>query len=355
MDIEKQVNQIVQSILSDILEQAQAQVAEVIQTQVAAAVAKINIVALFNASFAASLKNQTFEFPDESIPGHALDLPTIQLSGNNIVGGIIKQFGSTGIDDKATDCKLTILDDVTVVENNLVTQDLTVKGSTTIEGDLIVTGRVPENSAMYIELVNTVTNNVRTSLDQVVFTNYADMVLAQIKDHGLDLNKITINGQEIVNTDALGEFITSSSLQKVGTLKDLQVSGESFLAQTLYTTSKRVGINTIEPTRALSIWDQEVEFGFGKQETGVAIIETPRNNSLVISTNRKNNLNLLPDGSVTMQKINLGSIGLSSSDTPPSYNSPKGSIVFNANPSMGGPLGWVSLGNANWANFGFID
>jgi len=29
--------------------------------------------------------------------------------------------------------------------------------------------------------------------------------------------------------------------------------------------------------------------------------------------------------------------------------------VFNSNPSLGGPLGWVSLGDARWANFGIID
>ena len=208
---------------------------------------------------------------------------------------------------------------------------------------------------MYIELVNTVSNNVRTSLDQVVFKSYADMVLSQVKDQGLDLTKITINGREIINNNVLSDFVVGSNLQTLGLLKELQVGGESLLAQTLYVTAKRVGINTIEPTRALNIWDQEIEFGFGKQETGVAIIETPRNNSLIISTNRKNNLSLLPDGSITVQKINMGSVSFSSSDSPPSYNASKGSIVFNANPSIGGPLGWVSLGGANWANFGIID
>jgi len=29
--------------------------------------------------------------------------------------------------------------------------------------------------------------------------------------------------------------------------------------------------------------------------------------------------------------------------------------VFNANPTLGGPLGWVSLGDARWANFGLVD
>ena len=46
---------------------------------------------------------------------------------------------------------------------------------------------------------------------------------------------------------------------------------------------------------------------------------------------------------------------LDSSETPPTDDQPMGTIVFNSNPSLGGPLGWVSLGGARWANFGIID
>jgi hypothetical protein len=41
--------------------------------------------------------------------------------------------------------------------------------------------------------------------------------------------------------------------------------------------------------------------------------------------------------------------------SPPNFVSDRGHIVFNANPNVGGPLGWVCLGAANWANFGIID
>ena len=50
-----------------------------------------------------------------------------------------------------------------------------------------------------------------------------------------------------------------------------------------------------------------------------------------------------------------GTVSISVSDTPPADGQSKGSIVFNSNPSLGGPMGWVSLGNAQWANFGVID
>jgi hypothetical protein len=247
------------------------------------------------------------------------------------------------------------MDEATVAENNFITKDLTVKGTAVVEGDLVVTGSIPENSPMYVKIINNVTNNVRSSLDQNVFKGYADLVFSQIKENGLDLNKITMGGQEVVSGSNLSNSITYSNLQHVGVLRDLQTSGESLLSQTLYTTNKRVGINTIEPSQALSLWDQEIEIGFGKQSSNTAVIETPRNQRLVLSSNGRNNIILESDGSVEVQTLKVGSMTITTSATPPSTNQPKGSIVLNENPTLGGPMGWVSLGDARWANFGVID
>jgi hypothetical protein len=250
---------------------------------------------------------------------------------------------------------LSIFDDVTVVENNLLIKDLTVKGTATIEGDLVVTGRVPEDSGMFVNLVDSVSLRVKNGLNHDVFSGFSDLVFNQIRENGLDLNKITLNGTEVVSGGNLSNNITFSNLQRVGTLTELRVGGESLLSQTLYTTNKRVGVNTVEPAHALSGWDQEIEFGFSKRETNVAVFETPRNQRLVISTNGKNNLVLMPEGGVVVDKITIGATTLSSASVPPNYDAPHGVIVFNSSPTIGGPLGWVSLGGARWANFGFID
>jgi len=200
-----------------------------------------------------------------------------------------------------------------------------------------------------------VSDNVRVNLHQAAYDTYATSLLEQIKVKGLELNKLTINGQEIISDRRLNDSIINSNLQSLGQLRELQVSGESILSGTLYTTKGRVGINTIEPTKTLSIWDQEIEFGFGKQTTDVAVMGLPRNHTLIIETNGKKNLTVSPDGSVTVKKIGIGNMSISTSSTPPSDNQPKGSIVFNENPNLGGPLGWVSLGDSRWANFGIID
>lgn len=338
--------------LSDsVREQSIKQTTDAINAQIT----RIDFPQIAQSALTTAIQAQAFKYPDASIPGTAIDPTNWVVSGNVINGGIIKNFGSTGIDDKATACQLTVMDDITVVENNLLTKDLTVKGTATVEGDLNITGTIPESSPAYIQIVNAATNNVRTSLNQVVFQSYADMVFDQIKEKGIDLSQLSLNGQAIVAGNSLSNSITQSNLQKVGQLQELQVSGETLLSQTLYTGTQRVGINTITPTQALSVWDQEIEIGFGKLSNNTGIIGSSRNQTLIVSTNNKNNLTLTPDGGVAVNQISIGQITVSSSDTPPGTDSPKGTVVFNSNPSLGGPMGWVSLGNATWANFGIID
>ena len=64
---------------------------------------------------------------------------------------------------------------------------------------------------------------------------------------------------------------------------------------------------------------------------------------------------MTPDGAVTVKQIRIGNVLFSSSPNPPQYTAQRGTIVFNEQPNLGGPIGWVSLGDARWANFGIID
>jgi hypothetical protein len=345
----------VNTLATDLATQVQSKSIQMATDTIQQQVNAVNFQELCQSALIATIQANKFVFPNESVPASAIDTSNLRLSGENVVGGIIKSFGSTGIDDKATACQLSIFDDVTVVENNLLIKDLTVKGTATIEGDLVVTGRVPEDSGMFLNLVDSVSLQVKNGLNHDVFSGFSDLVFKQIRENGLDLNKITLNGTEIVNGGNLSNNITFSNLQRVGTLSELRVGGEALLSQTLYTTNKRIGINTVEPAHALSIWDQEIEFGFSKRATNVAVFETPRNQQLIISTNGKNNLTLMPAGGVSVDKISIGATTLTSASVPPNYDAAHGTIVFNSSPSIGGPLGWISLGGARWANFGFID
>jgi hypothetical protein len=355
MNIDQQLKQIVDQIISEVNTKIQSQIQDIVNDTVSSLVKKIPLQTLFEQTFAQSLTVSSFEFPEQSIPGTALQLANLTISGSNIDGGIITNFGSTGIDDRSTACQLTIMDDVTVVENNLLTQDLTVKGTTTIEGDLNVTGTVSKDSAMYMNIVADATNSVKAGLNQAVFQGFSNLVFKQIQETGIDLARITVNGQELVNGPNLSNSVINSNLQTVGALKELQVVGETLLGQTMYVSGKRVGINTMEPTQALTIWDQEVEVGISKLQDNTAVIGTPRNQQLVLSANGKKNITLNIDGSIAVKRISVGSITIDAAAKPPTDDQPIGTIMFNSNPSLGGPMGWVSLGGARWANFGIID
>ena len=200
-------------------------------------------------------------FPDASIKPDALDMTNYKFSGDNIHGGIITEFSSTGIDDRSTNIAVTILDDVTVVENNLLTKDLTVQGNVTINGTL------DKDCEFYQELINTTSTNTVNKLDKTLFDGFSKTVFNTIKDKGLDLNKITVDGRDVIVGNALGSNITNSNLQELGMLKELQVSGEAFLSESLYTVKGRVGVNTFEPSSALAVWDQEIEITTGKHKT----------------------------------------------------------------------------------------
>jgi hypothetical protein len=138
-------------------------------------------------------------------------------------------------------------------------------------------------------------------------------------------------------------------------VNDLQTSGENLLVDTLYITSKRVGINTIEPSWALSIWDEEVELAFSKRSQDTAYINTPRNQTLVLGSNNRQNLVLNPDGSVDIDNLRVGNVPMSSATAIPNYNSITGTIVWNESPGPGGAVGWVCLGGTRWAKFGIIE
>lgn len=355
MDIDSQVNQIVQKIISDIQVGVQAKVYEIVQKQISDQVAKVDIMALFYSGFTEALKNKAYSFPEGSIPSSAVDTANLKISGDNVESGIVKNFGSTGIDDKASKCVLTLFDETTVVENNLLTQDLTVKGTVTVEGNMLVMGQLDEASPMFTRLINAVADNVRSGLNETAYQQYADLVYAKIRDEGVDVSRLRLNGTDIVDGPSLSNTITVSNLQKLGHLHDLQVRGESLMAETFYVTKNRVGVNTIEPTATFDVWDQEVEVTINKVSNGVGFVGSPRNVSLILGTNGKPNITLTPDGAVATSALSIGHTLITSSPTPPNNDQPKGAIVFNSNPSLGGPIGWISLGDARWANFGIID
>jgi hypothetical protein len=356
VDPKRLENRIVGKI-NETIEAAQDQTRVLVENQVQERLSTVDFQRAITDSVSTLIADRMsdFVFPANSIDPAALNLLELKITGDNISGGIIENFSSTGIDDRASQVALTILDDSTVIENNLLTKDLTVQGSMTINGEFVVNGAVSEDTEFFRKLVASTTSSTLTSLDHTLFNNYSTLIFDRIKQDGLDLGRITLNGQEIARSNSLGSAIINSNLQTLGELRELRVSGESLLAQTLYVTPRRVGINTIEPSAALSVWDDEIEIVAKKKSRDVGILGTTRQQKLVLTSNGKDNIVLSNDGSAQIDHLRIGSMQFTTSNVPPNFVSERCHIVWNTNPNPGGPLGWICLGGANWANFGIID
>jgi hypothetical protein len=298
---------------------------------------------------------RTFNFPDRSIPGSAVNPEGMFIRPESIIGGTHRNFESTGIQDKASQCQVTILDNATVYENTLVANELHVATNAIITGNLNLGGTIPADSQVFKDLLSHSITAIHGEMANGMLSTFRNQVLDEIQDRGIPAGAIKVKGgHSFINDTTLAPTILNSNLQTVGALKELQVIGETLLDETVYISNNRVGINTMDPEAVLDIWDQEVEVTISKLRQDTAQISMPRNQTLIFGANKQNNLAINPDGSVSVTNINIGGSSHSSSAAVPGNDAAPGSIVWNIRPDIGSPVGWVSLGGARWAKFGTI-
>lgn len=279
------------------------------------------------------LSNKTF-LPN-SINASAINWTGHRLSGDHISGGIIQEFSSIGIDDKATNCQLTVMDNVVVVEPPMITTGVEVRGNLVARG----------LGVHMIEVTGEIVGNAVTKLGETA----ANKAKASMIRDGIDTTEIRIAGQSVLNSSELGSTVLSSSLRKVGTLQNLQTSGETSLSETLYAYRNRIGINTIEPGHTFTVWDGETEFVIEKCSQNRVFAGTHRSQAITISSGGKTNLSLEPDGSVTINDLKLGAVTISTASQTPNWSGHTGELVFNDSPRVGSPSFWCCLGGTRWA------
>jgi hypothetical protein len=358
-NIETKTRQQLEQTLTQITNQLSTSLAksanEQITAEVARRVAVMDIGPIIQSIVENKINNlvQTGAFGKESIDHSSINFKGFKFSGDVVKGGIIENFGSTGIDDRATQVQMTLMDQAVAFEKAVWTPSAIIKGKLTVEGDLVVLGDIDSNSPAANTLANMAVEKINA--DTELLELHGDAMLASIGQKGIDLKRITQDGREIVNGNQLGYQITDSNLQRVGMLRDLQTQGEALLSDTLYVTGKRVGINTIEPSAVFVVWDEEVELVITKHSSDTGYIGMPRFQRLVLGSNNKDNLILDTDGSVEIENLRVGNTPMSSATAIPDYNAITGTIVWNENPAQGGPVGWICLGGARWAKFGIIE
>lgn len=283
-------------------------------------------------------------FPPKSIRAKAINFDNYQISGDNVQGGIITKFASTGIDDRASRCQVTILDNMLVSEQPVLTTGLDVRGDAKIDGNIAVGSLA-------------ITSDV--DFDSVGVKRFVEGTFDRVKESfastEVETPQITKNGHLIISTREIGPSVLKSALRRVGTLEELQTSGRTLLSDTVYVSGKRVGINTLEPAATLHVWDEEAELAFGKISKQRGYLGSKRNTALTLGANGKDNISLEPDGSVTINDLRLGALPLSTASDTPNWSGRSGEIVFNDSPAVGRPIGWVCLGGTRWGSFGKIE
>ena len=358
-NIETKTRQQLEQTLTQITNQLSTSLAksanEQITAEVSRRVAVMDIGPIIQGIVENKINNlvQTGAFGKESIDHTSINFKGFKFSGDVVKGGIIENFGSTGIDDRATQVQMTLMDQAVAFEKAVWTPSAIIKGKLTVEGDLVVLGNIDSNSPAANTLANMAVEKIKA--DTELLELHSDTMLASIGQKGIDLKRITQDGREIINGNQLGYHITDSNLQRVGMLRDLQTQGEALLSDTLYVTGKRVGINTIEPSAVFVVWDEEVELVITKHSSDTGYIGMPRFQRLVLGANNKDNLILDTDGSVEIENLRVGNTPMSSATAIPDYNAITGTIVWNENPAQGGPVGWICLGATRWAKFGIIE
>ena len=272
-----------------------------------------------------------------------IDFTTDDISGDYISGGTITNFSSTGIVDEASHTMVHLDDDGLSVDN-IVTNDIEVDNIT-------VSGKM------------TVKNMTIEFQQEEIGTN--------INLHKAGL--IYIGNDCIMSRSELGSSVVYSNLRKVGRLTNLTVDGRFDAGYTLTVNDMKnqVGINTEEPIGALHVVSgggaEVVIDGSGAD----GYIGTARNQSLMFGTDslRKENPAYLTIDTIGHVYISnsldvKGDIKFNSTKFTTGYETPapgwheRAEIIWNQDPSIGMPIGWVCLEAGDpgkWATFGTIE
>lgn len=329
-----------------------------------------------------------------------------ELSGNKIHGGMITEFSSKGISDKASGTVLVVKDDGIHLDTIHVKH---VSGALSVGGDLNVNGSITAKKLHVDELtadirhersdpLSFVENGKKTAYGKGLIWPGGDytkqFLLLERPDRlfsseSLELraNKIyMINGQNVLSQDALGNTVVKSNLKKVGELESLSVAGSVTIDNYVYydANNQRLGLGTESPNGGFSMLSWDHEFIIDPTEDRKFKIGTYTTGGLEIITDDTARISIDANGSITLHKKvvieNTLGVGVKNyvpdvdittggpvrfqgkkqevGDTIPTGGSyAKGDIVWNDDPKPSGYVGWVCTRSGTpgvWKPFGQI-
>jgi hypothetical protein len=340
-----------------------------------------------------------------------------ELTGNSIIGGTIRNFASTGIQDTASELTLTVTDGkITVDTVAAKTLEVgTINGNTVIRGDVkiygildagfvrtteVITNQRYEKQYLEFALDNEQGTNIGTGLlwpgapynKQFVLRNNPDrFFVSETIDLGPN-KQFLINGVVAVDSQYLGSSIVSSNLEHLGTLRELNLSGNANFGDSVFFDSHTgyLSVGNAQPSKAFSVYSliNDVEVYIDSSDDARGRIGTLNNRSLDIITDDQIRISIEQTGDITLGKEGRDStvtrvygqlsVGIknpkeqfevagnmriggklfaqgNSAPTEGHYN--QGDIIWNTNPIASSYVGWICVQSGfpgQWKVFGQI-
>jgi hypothetical protein len=260
---------------------------------------------------------------------------------------LMANFTSNGISDQATDIQLTVMNDATVIENQLVVKNCKVVENILVK-DLTVTGSINTDNRSWHTLAEEIGRRTLEQIDTEWQNKLVEQVVKQIQTQGINFDHITVQDQPLVDGNTLSSAITDTNIQKLGHLRNLVVKGEAHIYETLSVVNRRLGVNTATPESAFSVWDEEVAVIIGKHKAKQAYIGTSRDQNLILGVNRQPQVEIDTTGLTRVKKLQIGLHKISHDTQVPGWSGTRGDMVFNANPGSDRVFAWVCLGAHKW-------
>lgn len=264
-----------------------------------------------------------------------------------------QDFATRGIKDQALETELTVSPGSVTVTNELTAHTVTILDAADVQGslqvnNLILRGTINTDNRSWTELSERIAQDTLSLITDQWRQDLVAEVLLHAQDQGIEFHEVLLDKQPLVRDHALNPSIRHSQLQTVATLKNLTVAGDVDLGGTVHVKNRRMGVNTLDPEMALSVWDEEVAVVCGKLCQNHAYIGTARGQNLSLGVNRKNYLDIDTDGLVTVKTLRIDRHRVSFAAQVPGYSGTRGDWVFNSDPNDAGPFAWVCLGAFRW-------
>lgn len=355
---------------------------------------------------------KTFDGGDlNNIPRNSLLINANELSGDLIDGGTITNFSSTGIKDKSTKETLVIEDDKITVKSISVK---TLEGDTTFRGDVKIYGVL---DAGFVRTTELITNqvyekqylefshgekgtNIGTGLlwpsepynKQFVLMSGPDRFFSTESFEIAKEREYLIGGVSILNLTSLGSSVVNSSLKTVGTLKELNVSGNVNFNDYVFfdPVNNRFSLGQDVPTAKFTLydWENNVEVVIDTDKDSRGRVGTFNTKPLDLITDNQVRISIEENGNITLGhefkdstitraygKLSVGvknpteqfevagnmriggKLFAKGTEPPTSGSYTQGDIVWNTNPLPGSFVGWICVrGGApgTWKTFGSI-